>query len=557
MGGRQRHVGVDDTVQEQLQDGRPWWAGADRPPWWADRVGYHVYVRAFADHDGDGVGDLEGLRARLDYLAWLGVGFLWLSPCFPSPLHDGGYDVADYDTVADELGGSAALDRLLADAHARDIRVLLDLVPNHTSAAHPWFTASRSSRADPYRDWYVWRDGAADGGPPNNWVSVFGGPAWSYDPHTAQWWLHSFLPEQPDLNWANPAVQAAFDGIVQRWMARGVDGFRVDVAHGLVKHPALPDLPVRPGGGEVDPTDPHAVYHALEHRFDVDQPGVLEVYRRWQSLDADGQLLLLGEVYLLDPARLRRYVADRSGLSLAFWFPVMELTWDAAELRATLEAGAATAPGSIAWVTSSHDAPRAATRFGGGQRGRRRALVLATLQHALPGVPLLYQGEELALTDVPIDPAAARDPIAVRAGASHRARDGSRTPMPWQPGPQAGFSDAATTWLPVGPRTPADTVAVQQADPTSWLHAYRRLLAVRRHSSDLRTGDLRWVEEVPDDVIAFRRGSLLIVANTGARPRRWDQPAGDLLYTTDLDVGAHGTTWSGLLPAETAVIVRT
>jgi len=500
--------------------------GASR--WWRGAVGYEVYLRSFADSDGDGVGDLRGVLEHLDHLAWLGVDIVWVTPFFPSPMHDHGYDVADYCGVDPRFGTLADLDALVAAVHARGMRLLIDLVPNHTSSEHPWFRAARSSRDNPYRDYYVWRDPAPDGGPPNNWTSHFGGPAWTFDEATGQYWLHLFLPEQPDLNWANPAVADEFDAILRFWLERGVDGFRIDVAHALAKHPDLPDNPpADPADADAD----HALtddFRRLQHIHDVNQPQVLDIYRRWRRVVAPYDALLVGEVYVLDAEQLARYVADDDGLHLAFWFKPLHMRWSAAAVREVIADAAAVAPEAIGWVTGSHDRSRAVTRFGGGARGRARALVLTTLLACLPGVPFLYQGEELGLEDGRIPPEAAQDPVAVRAGAHETSRDAARTPMPWAPGPGLGFTTAASAWLPFGDRQPADTVAVQRADPRSTLHRHRRLLALRHASDDLRAAPLAWlVEEGP--VIAYRRGGTLVVANVGddrtdvaLPPGRWE-----------------------------------
>ena len=499
-------------------------------------MGYEVYIRSFADSDADGVGDLDGLHDRLDYLAWLGVDLVWITPCFPSPLADHGYDVADYLRVADELGGTRALERVVERAHALGIAVLLDLVPNHTSSAHPWFVASRTSRDDPKRDWYIWRDPAPDGGPPNNWLSHFGGPAWTYDAATGQYYCHLFLPEQPDLNWANPEVAAAFEDIIAYWLDRGIDGFRIDVAHALAKHADLPDLPPARAGGAGKTLDLVRDFEALQHVYDVNQPEVLDVYRAWRGVADARDGLLLGEVYLTNVDDLAPFVASQDGLHLAFWFAPLRFDGrDPAPLRRWLIEGTGLTPGCLAWITSSHDSPRAASRLGGGQRGRDLALAVAVLQFGLPGLPLLYQGEELALVDVDVPPDAAEDPIAVRAGAYDHSRDRCRTPMPWQAGPGLGFTTAQRAWLPFGERAPEDTVEVQRCDPDSFLHRYRALVALRHDHADLsslETG-VEW-QQAQGPVIAYRRGSLLVAANLGQDPVAWDPgQQGRVVFSTD------------------------
>jgi len=330
----------------------------DTGDWWADRTGYQVYLPSFADSDGDGWGDLPGLVDRLDHLADLGVDLLWLSPVHPSPFADAGYDVADYTAVHPRFGSLADLDRLLAETAARGMRVLLDLVPNHTSDQHPWFRSARRSREDPHRGYYHWRDPAPGGGPPNNWVSAFGGPAWTLDEATGQYYLHLFSPAQPDLNWEDPAVAAEFDAILRFWLDRGVAGFRVDVANTLVKAPGLPDNPeLPPERWAPTMTGLPEEFFRFEHLHEIDQPGVLDVHRRWRDVVAPYAGMLLGEVYLLDPAALARYLRQ-DGLHLSFWFALVESGW-APERFAELLRAADVAGPHLAWVQSSHDRSRA------------------------------------------------------------------------------------------------------------------------------------------------------------------------------------------------------
>ncbi len=496
----------------------------ERGPWWRGCVGYEVYVRSFADSDGDGVGDLAGLRERLDYLAWLGIDLIWITPFFPSPMHDHGYDVADYRGVDPVYGTLADFDRLLEDAHGLGMRVLIDLVPNHTSHEHPWFKEARASRDSPYRSYYVWRDPAPGGGPPNNWVSHFGGPAWTLDERSGQYWLHLFLPEQPDLNWADPRVADEFDRILRVWLERGVDGFRIDVARGLVKHADLPDNPLIAPGRVVAGPGNASAWASQEHLYDLDQPRVLEVYRRWRKIVEPYGALLVGEVYVLEPEALARYVRDQDGLHLSFWFKPLEMRWEPAAVRAALTSALA-ATDHLAWVQGSHDRPRAVTRLGGGRFGRARSLALATLLAGLPGVPFVYQGEELGLEDGLVPAAEAQDPISKRAGEHALGRDGCRTPMPWEPGPGLGFTAAERAWLPFGERADADTVAVQRADPSSTLCRYRRLLRVRRGLRDLAGAPLEWLGKA-GPIVAYRRGSVIVAANCGDETASFEPPSG-------------------------------
>ena len=530
------------------------------PQWARDAVGYEVYIRSYADADGDGVGDLPGLLARLDHLVELGVDIVWVTPFYPSPMLDEGYDVADYTDIAPVYGSLADVDALVAAVHERGLRLIVDLVPNHSSSQHPWFRAARSSRSDPHRDYYLWRDPAPDGGPPNNWVSHFGGSAWTLDEGTGQYWLHLFLPEQPDLNWANPAVAEEFDQILSFWLERGVDGFRIDVAHALVKHPDLPDQPVAPVPEEVDPDlgSSASIWETLEHPYDSDQPDVVEIYRRWRRIADRYDALLLGEVYLLEPERLARYLAG-DGLHMAFWFaPLQAETWRPAQLRALLAQGVEvtlSSPGEVAWVQGSHDRSRAVGRYGGGDLGRARALALAAVEVFLPGTAFLYQGEELGLDNPALDPVDMRDPIAVRAGEVARTRDVARTPMPWSPGKGFGFTSAARPWMPYGGRDAADTAQVQAADPASWLSAHRRLLATRRALRPLADAAFRWLE-AGEDGIAFCRGEVVVAANAGDREitLALDEPL-TVRFATDRTL--EGTRVSALILAPSQAVVLT
>jgi alpha-glucosidase len=526
--------------------------------WDGGTVGYQVYIRSFADSTGDGIGDLQGLLDRLDHLAWLGVDVLWITPFYPSPMRDHGYDVADYTDIDPTFGTLADADAVIAKAHDLGIRVLIDLVPNHTSSDHPWFVSARSSRTSPHRDWYLWHDGQGPDQPPNNWASHFGGRAWTWDEATAQWWCHLFLPEQPDLNWRTPAVADAFDDILRFWFARGVDGFRIDVAHALVKHPDLLDNPLAEDAREEEGPVEVPEHRHLRHVHDVDQPEVLEVYRRWRPLaDAHGGVLL-GEVYLLEPERLTRYVADQDGLHLAFDFGLLHCEWDADAMRDVLVAGVEALGDHAAWVQGSHDRMRAASRYGGGARGRQRSLALATLLLGLPGLPFVYQGEELGLDDGAVPADAAQDPVVVRAGDLGNSRDGCRTPIPWEPGPGWGFTAGADAWLPMGERTDADTVAVQRADPTSMLHRYRALIAARRAGPDLRTAPVEWLTGT-GPLIAYRRGGTVVAANCGDEPgATLPLPPGDWVTTFASTAAREGTIerTATVLAATEAVILE-
>jgi alpha-glucosidase len=534
--------------------------------WWKQAAGYEIYVPSFADGNGDGLGDLRGICERLGYLAWLGIDLIWLTPFYLSPLADHGYDVADHCRIDPRFGDTAAFDAVICEAHRLGLRVLIDFVANHTSCEHPWFRAARSSRSSAHRDWYIWRDPAPGGGPPNNWASAFGGSAWAVDPATGQWYLHLHLPEQPDLNWSTPGVAAAFDRVLEFWLDRGVDGFRIDVAHELVKHPSLPDNPPRaavPGALREPGTVPD--WERLEHRYDLDQPGVLDIHRRWRRIADRYGALLLGEVYLLHAGKLGRYLLPGDGLHAAFWVQPLALGWDPLALAGSLRQGlAATPPGSLAWVQGNHDdQSRAATRFGGGEQGRRRSLAFWTLTAPLPGMAFSYQGEELGLTDSQIPPGQLQDPLAVRNQAPGLGRDRVRTPMPWQPGPGHGFTSAPRPWLPDPGRADADTVAVQRSDPSSFLHRFRDLLHLRR---DLRPADdapVHWLD-LGSPLTGYRRPGILVVLNGGHEDATLQVPQlATVVYSSagpskiiPITHDAAGHTALTLTPDET-VIIRT
>ena len=479
-------------------------------PWWREAVVYEVYVRSFADSDGDGVGDLEGIRGRLGHLRDLGVDAVWITPFYPSPQRDHGYDVADYCDVDPLFGDLAAFDRLLADAHALGLRVIVDLVPNHTSSQHPWFREALADRTGAARDRYWFRDGRGPGGdePPNNWQSVFGGPAWTREDASGQWYLHMFDSSQPDLDWANREVHEEFLRILRFWLDRGVDGFRIDVAHSLYVRADLADEPAKAVATGL---------HDDDHRHIWDQDEVLAVYEEWrQLLDAyDGDRMLVGEVFLFDVPRVARYVGP-TRLHQAFNFTVFKATWDAGELRrVVLDALAGFDPGT--WVLSNHDLIRHVTRYGGGDLGRRRGLAVSALLYALPGSPYLYQGEELGLDETEVPDELREDPVFLRTGGAMPGRDGCRTPVPWEAGsPGHGFTDGAP-WLPFGPDAKTHAVDVQVDDPDSVLSTYRRLLARRRALLPVLGDALSWLK-APEPLLAVRRGPLVAVLNTAAEP---------------------------------------
>jgi alpha-glucosidase len=441
---------------------------------------YQIYPRSFADSDGDGIGDLAGIASRLDYIAGLGVDAIWLSPIYRSPMADFGYDVSDHTDIDPVFGDLPVFDVLLAEAHRRGLRVLLDWVPNHTSSQHPWFLESRSSRDSPKRDWYVWRDGRR-GGPPNNWLSAFGGSAWKRDEGTGQWYLHLFLPEQPDLNWANPEVVEAMHGTLRFWLDRGVDGFRADVVHLIGKDEALPDQPDEIAHLDIVGSHDHPRTHELLR-------GIRRVLDEY-----DGDRAMVGEVPLLSPALLVPYYGHGNELHMVFNFTLMHVPWAAGAFAAALaEAdGPLSAPATWpAWVLSNHDQPRHRTRYDASEaRARAAAVVLLTLR----GTPFLYAGEELGLLDAEVPAESRVDP---------GGRDGSRAPIPWDSTPTHGWP--APPWLPWPPEPGLRNAERENADPDSILSLYRRLLEVRRGSAALRLGSWRLLGS-PEATLVYER----------------------------------------------------
>lgn len=529
---------------------------AEAPGWWRDAVIYQVYVRSFSDSDGDGLGDLGGIRSRLGYLRDLGVDGLWLTPFYPSPLVDGGYDVADPRDVDPALGSLDEFDRLVAEAHRLGLRVLVDLVPNHTSDRHPWFQAALSAEpGSPERDRYLFRDGRSgpDGSqlPPNNWQSVFGGSAWAPDERTGQWFLHLFAPEQPDLNWRNADVVADAERTLRFWLDRGVDGFRIDVAHGLIKSADLPD---NPGA-----YSPELFGHGPEEVHSWDQPEVHDVYRRWRKvLDSyPGERMAVGEVWVRTDEATARYVRPDE-LHLAFNFRLLRAPWEATALRDAVTASLASMAGVGApssWVLSNHDAVRHRSRYGDGEIGLRRARAAALLLLALPGAAYLYQGEELGLPEVRLPDEALQDPIWLRSGRTTRGRDGCRVPLPWQ-GTAApyGFSAGADSWLPMPEDWAALTVEAQTVDPGSVLELYRSALRLRREARSVsgapRAPALFWEDSPPDCLVLHREDGLVCAVNLGSTDV--PMPAGTLLlHSADPE-----TVGTAVLPADSAAWLR-
>lgn len=491
-------------------------------PWWVGCVGYEVYPRSFADSNGDGVGDLEGIRRRLPHLSWLGVDAVWITPFYPSPGFDHGYDVSDYMEVDPRHGTLDDFDDLVADAHELGLRVIIDIVPNHSSSHHAWFQNALEGKDSEYRDHYIWKDPAPEGGPPNNWVSHFGGPAWTYEEVSGQFWCHLFLPEQPDLNWDNERVLDAFDEILRFWCDRGVDGFRIDVAHGLKKHPSFADNPRTTAHGVW--MGPGEIFGSFDHIHDLDQDDNIEIFRRWNRVVDPYGAILIGEVGAAEPDRLARYSVD-GALHSSFALKPAAMEWAPAELLGYLEAVHRESPDGISWVTDNHDVSRSVSRYGGGQRGIDRSLAVTTLMFALGGMPFLWEGQELGLDDGIIAATDLEDPVATRNQGS-KGRDGTRTVMPWDDSHANGFTTAAQPWLHAHDRPAHQTVKAQREDPTAPIHRYRRLLAVRKARSDFWTKDLEWLPVETATARAVRRGNVVVAVNLGEAPATVELPGG-------------------------------
>jgi alpha-glucosidase len=493
----------------------------EQPSWWQREVIYQIYPRSFLDTTGDGIGDLDGIREKVDYLSWLGVGAVWLSPIYPSPDADLGYDVSDYVNVDPRLGTLHAFDAMLAALHARDIKLILDLVPNHTSDQHPWFLESRTGPKSPKHDWYVWREPGPDGSPPNNWESYFGGPAWTYLEPPGKWYLHSFHHGQPDLNWENPHVREAMLDVMRFWLDRGVDGFRVDVVWLLSKDPELRDNPANPEWKEGGPQ-----WLRLIRRNSEDGPRAHEYARLIRSvIDEYPERAMVGEV-VLPPARAVRFHGERlDEVHLPHNFALTELvTWTADEIRTVVdEYERLLPPGAWPnWLLGDHDFPRIASRVGP-ERTRLALMLLLTLR----GTPTWYYGDELGLPSARFPPGGMKmiDPQA--ATSPERDRLIARTPMQWSPGRHAGFSKAEP-WLPLASEEPAHTVERQRSSPDSVLSFVRALIDLRRRTPALSIGTYRSLE-APPGVFSFERrapeGTVNVHLNFGEAQR---------------EVGAHG-----------------
>jgi alpha-glucosidase len=507
---------------------------ADGKFWWRDGIFYQVYPRSFQDSNGDGIGDIRGVITRLPYLVALGIDAIWLSPVFPSPMADFGYDICDYTGVDSIFGTMEDFDALLSAVHASGLKLILDLVPNHTSDQHPWFIESRSSRDSAKRDWYLWREPRADGTAPNNWMSEFGGSAWAFDHGTRQYYYHAFLAQQPDLNWRNPEVRRAIHDVMRFWLRKGVDGFRVDVIWHLIKDDQFRDNPPNPDYRQGRP--PH---EAILNVFSADQPGVQDVVAELRRVvDEFEARVLIGEIYLPLDRLVAYYGRDLDGAHLPFNFALLSTPWRARAIAELIERYERVLPAGAwpNWVLGNHDRPRVASRIGPAQ-ARIAAMLLLTLR----GTPTLYYGDEIGMQQVAIAPEQVRDPFEKNLPGLGVGRDGCRTPMQWDAGRNAGFT-TGTPWLPLAEDAARLNAENQAADRHSILALYRALIGLRKTTPQLVEGGYVGVATT-GDVLAYRREhqgeALLIVLNLAGDPISIASDAmmfaGEILLSTDLD----------------------
>jgi alpha-glucosidase len=526
--------------------------------WWQTGVVYQVYPRSFKDTNQDGIGDLNGVIEKLNYLKTLGVQAIWLSPFYPSPMIDFGYDVADYCEVDPMFGSLNDFDHLVTESHRRGLKIIIDWVPNHTSSQHEWFKESRISRENPKRGWYIWRDPAPNSGPPNNWGSVFGGPAWTLDTHSGQYYLHQFVPEQPELNWRNPELRAAMYDTLRFWLRRGVDGFRMDVIGMILKDEELRDNPPNPDANPDAPAND--LFGRLLSTHNMDQDDVHKIIREIRAvLDEFDDRCGIGELWGELPRWVRYYGEKGDELQLPFNFRLMWEPWQAEAMRRSVDALEAALP-PFAWpnyVLGNHDQPRLASRFGGQPQARLAAMMLLTLR----GTPTLYYGDEIGMENGIIPPEKIQDPQGKNLGAE-RTRDVTRTPMQWDDSPFAGFS-STEPWLPVSADFKTRNVKAQAADPLSMLNLYRQLLNIRAATPALNGGKYQALDIEAGDCFVYRRqveGQTRIVAlNFSAESRQVTIPGyrgGEIILSTFLDRNKTVTLDSlALRPYEGVILV--
>jgi alpha-glucosidase len=525
---------------------------AEAADWWKKAVFYQIYPRSFRDSNGDGIGDLPGIISRLDYLndgtdQSLGIDAIWFSPFFVSPDCDFGYDVADFCAIDPRYGTMTDFKRLLEEAHRRKIKVMLDLVVNHTSDQHPWFVESRSSRQNPKRDWYIWKDGLQGGKkPPNNWRNNFFGRAWSFDQATGQYYLHSFLKEQPDLNWDNPEVREAVGSIIRFWLDRGVDGFRLDVAHIYCKDPQFRDNPSLLSGlnriGGLDSTDRTMMANLMKklslpelqvRKYNQHQPGTHTVLKEFRQIfDAYPGATSVGEIIADDPQLIASYYGKQNDeLHMNFFFELLHCRWKAGAFRRCIELWEKNLPEGAwpAYTFSNHDVTRAISRYDDGTSTDQKARLLALMLLTLRGTPFIYYGEEIGMKEAKLPKSALLDPIGKKWYPFHRGRDSCRTPMQWQEGESGGFSEGEP-WLPFGPEIESRNVESETKDPQSLLNLYKKLIRLRRQLPALVEGIYQSITDgVPDDCYCYRRQSekqeLVVCLNFSDQHRRIVLPA--------------------------------
>ncbi len=556
--------------------------------WWKRAVFYQIYPRSFMDSNGDGIGDLPGIISKLDYLndgtpGSLGIDAIWFSPFYPSPDRDFGYDVADYCDIDPRYGTLADFDRLVEECHRRNIRVMLDLVVNHTSSEHPWFKESRSSRDNPKRDWYIWRDGRGPKNkPPNNWRNNFYGPAWTWDEQTGQYYLHSFLKDQPDLNWANPEVRQAIFKVIRFWLERGADGFRLDVAHHYYKDEQLRDNPPfykrekRTGGmASRDRTLEINLYYTLGlpefqvKKYNQHHPETHRILKEFRKiLDQYPGSTSVGEVIGDSPETVAAYYGSGTDeLHMNFYFDLMHCRWRAGAFRRCVELWEKTLPPEAwpAYTFSNHDVMRAISRYDRGGRGDARARLLALMLLTLRGTPFIYYGEEIGMKDPKFPRHLLQDPVGLKWYPFHRGRDGARTPMQWNDGHAGGFT-SGRPWLPVGPELEKRNVATQEKDSASLLNFYKKLIWLRKEQSALQEGSYRSLTGAanPEEVFVYLRelaeSKLAVALNFTTRPRPVNLApeftAARLLLSTDPSRGAEDTGAQLVLGPEEGVLLE-
>jgi alpha-glucosidase len=511
---------------------------AEGHQWWQHAVFYEIYPRSFADTNNDGIGDLNGITSKLDYLHTLGVDAIWITPCYPSPQVDFGYDVADYENIDPMYGTLADFDRLAQEAKKRDIHIILDYVINHTSDQHKWFIASRSSKTSPFRNWYMWRDGRNPNQPPNNWISEFGGPAWKFDPKTGQYYYHYFYTEQPDLNWNNPEVEKAMFDVTRWWYKRGVAGFRLDAVDTLFEDPDLRDNPVLPGTNKFG--DPRT-----EEKYNKKLPGVHDVLQSLRKVADEHDAVLIGETWTKNIDELKEYYGKHNNelqLPMDFMFTRVDKL-SPPEFRRQI-AAADSAGGWPTWVISNHDIPRSYNRYGDGAHNDDIAKLMAALYLTLRGTPIMYYGEELGMeNNDPKRKEDVKDPEGRTGWPTEKGRDGERTPMQWNDTANAGFS-SHDPWLPVPASYKTHNAATESKDPESVLEFYRKVLALRHSNHALLEGNYSALNEDDPNVLSYLRSykgeSLLVALNMSNSPQK-----------ASFDLSSHGgatqPTFNGLL----------